>query len=291
MAKRKTVQDFLQMKEKGEKFTQVAAYDFTMAMIIEQAGMDMILVGDSMGNVVYGYDGTVPVTMDQMIFHSQAVRKGAPNTFVMGDMPFLSYQVSVEEAVRNAGRFYKEAGVDAVKLEGGRKMIPQVRAIVDAGMVVMGHIGLTPQSSAQMGGFKVQGNTAEAAMLVLDDAEALQEAGAFCVLLEGVPAEAGKLVTETLRIPTLGVGAGPHCDGQALLVNDVLGIYQVFTPKFVRRYANLGEEMRRALAEYISDIRSGSFPAEEHCYKMKPGEAERLREMASRRPQRHKHPA
>jgi len=285
VSKRKTVQDFFQMKEKGEKFTQVAAYDFTMAMIIEQAGMDMILVGDSMGNVVYGYEGTVPVTMDQMIFHSQAVRKGAPNTFVMGDMPFLSYQVSVEEAVRNAGRFYKEAGVDAVKLEGGRKMAPQVRAIVDSGMVVMGHIGLTPQSAAQMGGFKVQGNTAEAAMRVLDDAEALQEAGAFCVLLEGVPAEAGKLVTEILRIPTLGVGAGPHCDGQALLVNDVLGIYQVFTPKFVRRYANLGEEMRRALGEYISDIRSGSFPAEEHCYKMKPGEAERLREIASRREQ------
>jgi len=285
VSKRKTVQDFFQMKEKGEKFTQVAAYDFTMAMIIEQAGMDMILVGDSMGNVVYGYDGTVPVTMDQMIFHSQAVRKGAPNTFVMGDMPFLSYQVSVEEAVRNAGRFYKEAGVDAVKLEGGRKMAPQVRAIVDSGMVVMGHIGLTPQSAAQMGGFKVQGNTAEAAMRVLDDAEALQEAGAFCVLLEGIPAEAGKLVTEILRIPTLGVGAGPHCDGQALLVNDVLGIYQVFTPKFVRRYANLGEEMRRALAEYISDIRSGSFPAEEHCYKMKPGEAERLLAMASRREQ------
>jgi len=283
VSKRKTVQDFFQMKERGEKFTQVAAYDFSMAMIIEQAGMDMILVGDSMGNVVYGYEGTVPVTMDQMIFHSQAVRKGAPNTFVMGDMPFLSYQVSVEEAVRNAGRFYKEAGVDAVKLEGGRKMVPQVRAIVDAGMVVMGHIGLTPQSAAQMGGFKVQGNTAEAAMRVLDDAEALQEAGAFCVLLEGVPAEAGKLVTEILRIPTLGVGAGPHCDGQALLVNDVLGIYQVFTPKFVRRYANLGEEMRRALAEYISDIRNGSFPAEEHCYKMKPGEAERLQDMAGRR--------
>jgi 3-methyl-2-oxobutanoate hydroxymethyltransferase len=291
VAKRKTVQDFLQMKEKGEKFTQVAAYDFTMAMIIEQAGMDMILVGDSMGNVVYGYDGTVPVTMDQMIFHSQAVRKGAPNTFVMGDMPFLSYQVSVEEAVRNAGRFYKEAGVDAVKLEGGRKIAPQVRAIVDAGMVVMGHIGLTPQSSAQMGGFRVQGNTAEAAMRVLDDAEALQEAGAFCVLLEGVPAEAGKLVTDMLRIPTLGVGAGPHCDGQALLVNDVLGIYQVFTPKFVRRYANLGEEIRRALREYISDIKSGSFPAEEHCYKMKPGEAERLREMARRREQPRKRPA
>ncbi|MCK4581129.1 MAG: 3-methyl-2-oxobutanoate hydroxymethyltransferase [Dehalococcoidia bacterium] len=283
MSKRKTVQDFFQMKESGEKFTQVAAYDFTMAMIIEQAGMDMILVGDSMGNVVYGYDGTVPVTMDQMIFHSQAVRKGAPNTFVMGDMPFLSYQVSVEEAVRNAGRFYKEAGVDAVKLEGGRKMVPQVRAIVDSGMVVMGHIGLTPQSAAEMGGFRVQGNTAEAAMQVLADAEALQEAGAFCVLLEGVPAEAGKLVTEILRIPTLGVGAGPYCDGQALLVSDVLGIYQVFTPRFVKRYANLGEEMRRALAEYISDIRNGSFPAEEHCYKMKPGEAERLQDMAGRR--------
>ena len=276
MNKRKTVMDFHEMKQKGEKFSQVAAYDFTTAMIIEQAGMDMILAGDSVGNVVYGYDGTVPVTMDQMIFHSGAVRRGAPNTFVMGDMPFLSYQVSVEEAVRNAGRFYKEAGVDAVKLEGGRSMVPQVRAIVESGMVVMGHIGLTPQSAAQMGGFRVQGNTAEAAMRVVADAEALQEAGVFCVLLEGIPAEAGKLITQRLRIPTLGVGAGPHCDGQALLVSDVLGIYQVFTPKFVKRYAKLGDEMRRALSEYISDIKNGRFPAEEHCYKMKPGEAEKL---------------
>ncbi len=276
MAKKKTVLDFFKMKESGEKFTELALYDFTMAMLAEQAGLEMILVGDSMGNVVYGYDGTVPVTMEQMIYHAQAVRRGAPNTFIVGDLPFLSYQVSVEDAVRNAGRFHKEAGMDAVKLEGGRQMAPQIRAISDAGMLVMAHIGLTPQSAAQMGGFRVQGNTAQAAMKVLADAKALEEAGAFMVLLEGVPGETGKLVTEKLRAPTIGVGAGPDCDGQAVLLSDILGMYPVFTPKFVKRYAMLGEQVVSAVGEFVAETKSGAFPASEHCYRMKEGEVEKL---------------
>ncbi len=279
MAKKKTVLDFLKMKESGEKFSKLAVYDFTSAMLVEQAGLEMILVGDSMGNVIYGYDGTVPMTMDQMIYHSQAVRRGAPNTFIVGDLPFLSYQTSIEDAVRNAGRFYKEAGVDAVKLEGGRQMAPQVRAIADAGMLVMAHIGLTPQSAAQLGGFKVQGNTAEAAIRVLSDARALEEAGAFMVLLEGVPAETGKLVTEKLKVPTISVGAGPHCDGQAVLLSDLIGMYPVFTPKFVKRYATIGDQVVEAVSEYVAEIKSGVFPGPEHCYKMKEGEMARLDEM------------
>jgi 3-methyl-2-oxobutanoate hydroxymethyltransferase len=279
MAKKKTVLDFFKMKEAGEKFTELALYDFTMATLAEQAGLEMILVGDSMGNVVYGYDGTVPVTMEQMIYHAQAVRKGARNTFVVGDLPFLSYQTSVEDAVRNAGRFHKEAGMDAVKLEGGRQMAPQIRAIADAGMLVMAHIGLTPQSAAQMGGFRVQGNTAEAALKVLADAQALEEAGAFMVLLEGVPMETGKLVTEKLRVPTIGVGAGPYCDGQAVLLSDLLGMYPVFTPKFVKQYARLGEQVVKAVGEFVGETKSSVFPAPEHCYKMKEGEAERLAAM------------
>jgi len=283
MAKKKTVLDFFKMKEAGEKFTELALYDFTMATLAEQAGLEMILVGDSMGNVVYGYDGTVPVTMEQMIYHAQAVRRGARNTFVVGDLPFLSYQTSTEDAVRNAGRFHKEAGMDAVKLEGGRQMAPQIRAIADAGMLVMAHIGLTPQSAAQMGGFRVQGNTAEAALKVLADAQALEEAGAFMVLMEGVPMETGKLVTEKLRVPTIGVGAGPYCDGQAVLLSDLLGMYPVFTPKFVKQYARLGEQVVKAVGEFVGETKSSVFPAPEHCYKMKEGEAERLAAMVKER--------
>ncbi|MEA3253393.1 MAG: 3-methyl-2-oxobutanoate hydroxymethyltransferase [Chloroflexota bacterium] len=283
MAKKKSILDFYQMKEKGDKITYITAYDFTTARLAEKAGLDMLLVGDSLGFVVYGYDSTVPVTMDQMILHSQAVRRGAPNTFVIGDMPFLSYQKSVEDAVGNAGRFYKEAGVDAIKLEGGRRVVPQVKAIVDSGMVVMAHIGLTPQSSGQMGGFKVQANTAESAMGLLADAEALVEAGVFCVLLEGIPPEAGKLITENVKVPVVGIGAGPSCDGQVIVTNDMLGLYELFTPKFVKKYTNLAEQMVKAFGEYIADVKSGAFPAPEHCYKMKQGEAEKLAEMPKER--------
>ena len=283
---KKNIFDFVEMKERGEKITGLTAYDFSTASIAEAAGLDWLLIGDSLGNVIYGYSGTLPVTMDMMIVHSQAVRRGAPNTFIVGDMPFMSYQKSVEDAIANAGRFHKEAGVDAVKLEGGRRITPQVKGIVDSGMLVQGHIGMTPQSSGQMGGFKVQGNTAEAAMELLADAEALEEAGVFSIVLEAVPPESSRLITGRLKIPTLGIGAGPYCDGQLLIHSDMLGLYQVFTPRFVRKYANLAEEMTRAYKEYIKEVREGKFPAEEHFYKMKAGEAEKLGKLIKGLPMR-----
>ena len=283
---RKNIFDFFEMKRNGEQISWITAYDFPTASLVEQAGIDMILVGDSVGMVVYGYSGTIPVTMDQMIYHTEAVRRGAPGVFIVGDMPFLSYQKSVEDAITNAGRFYKEAGVDAIKLEGGKRVAPQIRGIVDSGMVVIGHIGLTPQSSAQLGGFKTQGNTAEAAMALLEDAKAVEAAGASMLLVEGVPPQTGKLITGALDIPVLGIGAGPYCNGQLLIVSDMLGIFEVFTPKFVKKYANLAEVMRQAFKEYVREVREGKFPTEEHCYKMKAGETEKLAEMLKRASQR-----
>jgi 3-methyl-2-oxobutanoate hydroxymethyltransferase len=281
MAK-KNIIDFAEMKRKGEKVTWITAYDFPTASLVEQAGLDMILVGDSLGMVVYGYPGTIPVTMDQMIYHTEAVRRGAPNTFVIGDMPFLSYQKSVEDAITNAGRFYKEASVDAIKLEGGKRVVPQIQGIVNSGMVVVGHIGLTPQSSAQLGGFKPQGNTAQQAMTLLEDAKAIEAAGCSLLLVEGVPPETGKIITETLSIPVYGIGAGPYCDGQVIIVSDMLGLFEVFTPKFVKKYTNLAEIMREAFREYAREIREGKFPTPEHCYKMRPGEKEKLEEMVKK---------
>ena len=278
MAK-KSIIDFAEMKRKGEKVTWITAYDFPTASLVEQAGLDMILVGDSLGMVVYGYPGTIPVTMDQMIYHTEAVRRGAPNTFVIGDMPFLSYQKSVEDAITNAGRFYKEASVDAIKLEGGKRVVPQIQGIVDSGMVVVGHIGLTPQSSAQLGGFKPQGNTAEQAVALLEDAKAVEAAGCSLLLVEGVPPETGKIITETLSIPVYGIGAGPYCDGQVIIVSDMLGLFEIFTPKFVKKYTNLAEVMREAFREYAREIREGKFPTPEHCYKMRAGEKEKLEEI------------
>ena len=277
MPKKKGILDFRRMKKEGEKITWLTAYDYPTAQFEERAGIDMILVGDSMGNCVYGYSGgTVPVTMEQCIVHTEAVRRGAPNTFVMGDMPFLSYQTTPEDAVRNAGRFYKEAGVDAVKLEGGRRVSKVIKAIVDAGMVVCGHIGLTPQSTGQFGGYKAQGRTAESAYELIKDARTVQEAGVSLLLLEAVTPEVGKFITEALEIPVYGIGAGPHCDGQLLIVSDILGIWEAFTPKFVKRYANMGEESVKAIQEYVSEVREGKFPTEEHWYKMIEGEAEKL---------------
>ena len=277
MPKKKGVLDFRRMKKEGEKVTWLTAYDYPTAQFEERAGIDMILVGDSMGNCVYGYSGgTVPVTMDQCIVHTEAVRRGAPNTFVMGDMPFLSYQTTPEEAVRNAGRFYKEAGVDAIKLEGGRRVSKVIKAIVDAGMVVCGHIGLTPQSTGQFGGYKAQGRTAESAYELIKDARTVQEAGVSLLLLEAVTPEVGKFITENLEIPVYGIGAGPYCDGQLLIVSDILGIWEAFTPKFVKRYANMGEESVKAIQEYVREVREEKFPTEEHWYKMIEGEAEKL---------------
>jgi 3-methyl-2-oxobutanoate hydroxymethyltransferase len=276
LVKKKTVLDFFEMKKRGEKVTFLTAYDFPTAQFAERSGMDMLLVGDSLGMCVYGYEGTLPVTMDQMINHSQAVRRGAPGTYVIGDMPFLSYQKNIDEAVNNGGRFYKEASADAVKLEGGRRVISQIKAIVDAGMVVMGHIGLTPQSSGQLGGFKAQGRTAESAYELVLDARAIQEAGAAYLLLEAVPPEVGKFIAEDLRIPVFGIGAGPYVDGQLLIVSDMLGVFQAFTPKFVKAYCNLAEQVGNAMNNYVREVKESKFPEEKHCYKMIEGEFEKL---------------
>lgn len=284
MTKRKLSRfDLQRMKEQGKKTVWITAYDYWTAYFGEQAGMDMLLVGDSMGMCIYGYEGTVPVTMEQCIWHSEAVRRGAPNTFVIGDMPFLSYQVSVQEAVRNAGRFFKEARVDAIKLEGGKRVCPQIRAIADGGMLVMGHIGLTPQSSAQLGGFKAQGRTAESAMELIEDALAVQEAGAFSILVEAVPPEVTRIIRDTLSIPVYGIGAGVHTDGEVMICSDILGIFQAFTPKFVKKYANLGEQILNAFKAYAEEVRERKFPGPEHGYSMAEGEISRLQEALSRR--------
>lgn len=272
MIKKKSRFDLQQMKNEGKKAVWITTYDFPTAQFAEQAGMDMLLIGDSLGMCVYGYPGTVPVTMDQCIVHSEAVRRGAPDTFIIGDMPFLSYQVSIEDAVRNAGRFYKEAGVDAIKLEGGLRVCPQIKAISDAGMVVMGHIGLTPQSSGQLGGFKAQGRTAETAMELIEDARLIQKAGAFALLVEAVPPEVCKIIRDDLTIPVYSIGAGIEADGQLMISSDVLGIFQAFTPKFVKRYAELGNEIRKTFEAYADEVRSGKFPQDEHTYKMVEGE-------------------
>jgi len=274
--KKHTRFDLQKMKESKQTAVWITAYDYWTANFAEQAGMDMILVGDSLGMCVYGYSGTVPVTMDQCIWHSEAVRRGAPNTFVIGDMPFLSYQVSVPEAVRNAGRFHKEAGVDAIKLEGGTRVCPQIRAIADGGMLVMGHIGLTPQSSGQQGGFKAQGRTAAAAGEVIADARAIEEAGAYALLVEAVPPEVCGIIRRKLTIPVYSIGAGWEADGQLMICSDVLGIFQAFTPKFVKKYENLGQKTVEAFKQYAQDARSGAFPQEEHAYKMVEGELHKL---------------
>ncbi|NWF92815.1 MAG: 3-methyl-2-oxobutanoate hydroxymethyltransferase [Syntrophaceae bacterium] len=268
--------DLQSMKESGKKAVWVTAYDYWTAQFAEKAGMDMILVGDSLGMCIYGYEGTIPVTMDQCIYHSEAVRRGAPNTFVIGDMPFLSYQVNADEAVRNAGRFFKEARVDAIKLEGGQRVCAQIRAISDGGMLVMGHIGLTPQSSGQLGGFKAQGRTAEAAIDLIEDAKAVEKAGAFSLLVEAVPQEVCKIIRDVLTIPVYSIGAGADADGQLMIVSDILGIFQAFTAKFVKRYANLGEETLKALETYAEEVRAGRFPEPKHTYGMLEGEHAKL---------------
>lgn len=274
---KKNVLDFQKMKQVGEKVAWLTSYDFPTAQFAEKAGMDMILVGDSMGMCVYGYTGgTMPVTMDQCIVHSEAVRRGAPNTFIIGDMPFLSYQTTPADAVRNAGRFFKKAGVDAIKLEGGRRIVTMIRAIVDAGMVVCGHIGLTPQSSGQIGGFKAQGRTAESAYELIQDARSIQEAGAAFLLLEAVPPEVGKFISEDLKIPVYGIGAGPYVDGQLLIVSDMLGVFEAFTARFVKKYANLAEEIMKAMEAYVRDVKESKFPENKHTYNMLEGEKEKL---------------
>jgi len=273
MAKRPSIFDLYKMKENGEKIAWLTSYDYPTAQFSQEAGMEMVLVGDSLGMCVYGYNGTVPVTMDQCIAHCEAVRRGAPKCFVVGDMPLGSYQASDEQAVNNAIRFLKEADVDAIKLEGGVRVAGRIRAITDAGINVIGHIGLTPQSSGQLGGHKAQGRTADTAKLVVEDALAVQGAGAKMLLVEGVPPEVTKYIWETLEIPVLSIGAGPHCDGQLLIVSDLIGQFQAFTPKFVKKYCNVAEVITNAMKEYVSEVKSGVFPDEDrYCYHMVEGE-------------------
>ena len=279
MAKKKGRLEFLQMKQAGDLAAWITAYDFPTASFAEAAGMDMILVGDSLGMVVLGYEGTVPVTMEDCIRHSQAVRRGAPNTFCIGDMPFLSYQVSNEDAVLNAGRFLKEADMDAVKLEGGRRVTGRIRAITDAGIQVMGHIGLTPQSSGQLGGFKAQGRDPDSARELIKDALAVQEAGAYALLLEAVPPELTEYIWKKLDIPVYSIGAGAPCDGQLIICGDMLGLFQAFTPKFVKKYANVAEIEVAAFKEYIADVKQGVFPADEHVYHILKGREEDFAKM------------
>lgn len=277
MAK-KSILDFQSMVSKGEKITYLTAYDYLTAKMQEKAGVDMILVGDSLGMVSLGYDTTFPVTMNDMIRHCQAVRRGAPNTFVIGDMPYMSYQISDESAIANAGRFIQEAGADCVKLEGGGpRILKRVQAINEAGILCMGHIGLTPQFMGQIGGYKAQGKTAQAAMSLLKQAKLIEEAGACSILVEGVPAAVGKAIAERAGIPILGIGAGSFTHGQLLIYADMVGLYDNFTPKFVKKYANVGETLTKAFAEYIQEVRAGQFPVDsEHTYTMKEEEIAEL---------------
>jgi len=262
-----TILDIYKKKAEGKKITMLTAYDYPTAQIVDQAGIDMILVGDSLGNVVQGVSNTLPVTMDEMIYHTKMVARAAQTAMVVGDMPFLSYQTHKAEAIRNAGRFLKEANAEAVKLEGGSQVAETVRAIVDAGIPVMAHIGLTPQSVHMLGGFKVQGRDEAAREKILADARAVQDAGAFSVVLEAIPLSLARDIQKVLHIPTIGIGAGPDCDGQVLVIHDLLGLFERFTPKFVKKYANLREEALKAVREYRQDVEAGRFPSDEHTFK------------------------
>jgi 3-methyl-2-oxobutanoate hydroxymethyltransferase len=261
-----TVLDIQRYKDEGRRFAMLTVYDFLSARLLDEAGIPILLVGDSLGMVMLGHPTTLPVTMEDMLHHAKAVARGARQALLVGDMPFMSYQASVEDAVRNAGRFIQEAGMHAVKLEGGGTVVEITRRLVDAGVPVMGHLGLTPQSVHAMGGFKVQGKTDAQAARILADARALEEAGAFSIVLEGMPSKVAAEITHALRIPTIGIGAGPACDGQVLVFHDMLGLTTGKAPKFVKRYANLAEDISRAVNAYADDVRTGKFPGPEHEY-------------------------
>jgi 3-methyl-2-oxobutanoate hydroxymethyltransferase len=262
-----TVPHIAKMKQQGEKITCLTAYDYSFARILDEAGVEMLLVGDSLGCVVQGNANTLAVTMDEMIYHTRLVARGRKRALVIGDMPFMSYQVSGEQALQNAGRFFKEAGAEAIKLEGGVAVADTIRAIVDAGMPVMGHIGLTPQSVHRFGGYKIQGRDQERRQEVLRDALAVEQGGAFAVVLEGMPQDLAQEITERLAIPTIGIGAGAHCDGQVLVIHDMLGLFDDFTPKFVKRYSDLKSLMTGAVKEFVGEVKEQKFPAPEHSFK------------------------
>ncbi len=260
-----------EMKQRGEKITVLTCYDYSTAKLLDQAGIEVLLVGDSLGMVLLGYESTLPVTMEDMIIHTKAVSRGTKNALVVADMPFMSYQISVSESVRNAGRFLQEAGANAVKLEGGREIADTVKAINDAGIPVMGHLGLTPQSINKLGGYRVQGRDEETARVILNNALALQDAGVFAIVLECVPAFLARMVTERVDVPTIGIGAGVGCDGQVLVIHDLLGLYSDLSPKFVKRYASLHQEIVEAVTQYKTDVKTGKFPGPEHCFEVEKG--------------------
>jgi 3-methyl-2-oxobutanoate hydroxymethyltransferase len=275
MTKRVTVPEIMATKGK-RKLTELTAYDYPTALWADKSGVDMLLVGDSLAMVVLGQEDTLSVGMPEMLHHTLAVSRGAKRAMIIGDMPFMSYQASVEQALLNAGRFMKEARANAVKLEGGARVVPQIRAMVEAGIPVQGHLGLTPQSAAQFGGFKVQGKTAEAAKVLIEDAQALAEAGCFSIVLEAIPSSIAEMVTEAIPIPTIGIGAGPACDGQVLVIHDVLGLFDRFTPRFVKQYAKLGDTIIEALVRYKEEVEQGIFPGPEHSFVIDDKEVKKL---------------
>lgn len=267
MIKKLTIQDIISMKN-GEKISMLTAYDASFAGLIDAAGIDMVLVGDSLGMVLLGYNSTIPVTMEEMLHHCRAACKGVKRAVLVGDMPFMSYQVTKSEAITNAGRFLKEAGCDAVKLEGGTEVCDTVKAIVKAGIPLMGHIGLTPQTASQLGGYKVQGRDADSARRLLQSARDLEAAGVFAIVLECIPAQLSEAITRMISIPTIGIGAGKHCDGQVLVTHDMLGMFEKFIPSFVKQFANLAPQIKEAVADYNEEVKNGNFPAEEHSFNM-----------------------
>ena len=279
--KKKLLADnYIEMKQEGKKIAMVTAYTYYQAMAAEDAGVDIILVGDSLGMVELGYDSTVPVTMEDMMIHLKAARRGAPNTHVVVDMPFMSFNVSAEKAIENAGLLYQKGLADSVKIEGGTEYAGIINSVYKAGIPVCAHIGLTPQTSALLGGFKVQGKTLDAGKKLIDDAIAVQEAGAFMVVVEAVPASLSAIITKKLSIPTIGIGAGAECDGQVLVFHDMLGLYKKFTPKFVKVYANLYEDIEKAIGEYVKDVKKGTFPEDKHSFTMKKEIADKLNEVS-----------
>ena len=278
MADRITIPQLSEMKRRHQKIAMLTAYDYPIAKLLDEAGVEAILVGDSLGMVVLGYETTTPVTMDDMLHHAKAVRRGVARALVIGDMPFLSFHVSLEETVRNAGRFVQEAGCDAVKVEWKPGIEDVAKAIVDAGIPVMGHVGLTPQTAASQGGFKVQGKDAESALRILMQATALQEVGCFAMVLECIPDVVAREITQQLTVPTIGIGAGPDCDGQVLVTYDLLGLFERFTPRFVKRYADLASSIRQAAAAYIQDVRTGTFPEKAQTFPMPADEAAKLKQ-------------
>ncbi len=271
-----TVLTFKQAKEEKRKLSMLTAYDYSMAKIIDESGVNGILIGDSLGMVIKGEEDTLAVTMDEIIYHTKAVKRGAKNALIVSDMPFLSYHVSIEQAVLNAGRLIKEGGANAVKLEGGANVAAQIKAIVDAQIPVMGHIGLTPQSVNAFGGFKVQGKSEAAAKQLIDDAVLIEKAGAFSIVLEGIPEKVAELITNAVSIPTIGIGAGKYCDGQILVYQDMLGMFNDFVPKFVKQYANVGNVMRDAISSYVKEVQAGDFPEEKHTFKIDENELKKL---------------